>query len=61
MSTDLGRVEDEVVDPATAGVDPAVLHSLDDRLEGDAEVDHHVDRGLRLQGLGLGLSPGVRI
>ena len=57
----LGRVEDEVVDPATARVDPAVLHPLDDRLEGDAEVDHHVDRGLRLQGLGLGLGPGVRI
>ena len=57
----LGRVEDEVVDPATARVDPAVLHPLDDRLEGDAEVDHHVDRGLRLQSLGLGLSPGGRI
>ena len=53
----LRRVEHEVVDSPTAGVDPSVLHSLDDRLEGDAEVHHDVDGSLRLERLGLSHGP----
>ena len=53
----LRRVEHEVVDSSAARVDPPVLHSLDDRLEGDAEVHHDVDGSLRLERLGLGHGP----
>ena len=40
-------------------MDPPVLHSLDDGLEGDTEVDHDVDGSLGLEGLGLSDSPAM--
>ena len=46
---DLGRAEEQVVDPPRAGVDEAVLDAVDDRLEGHVQVDHDVDRRLALQ------------
>ena len=48
-SLDLGRAEQQVVDPARAGVDEAVLDAVDDCLEGHVQVDHDVDRRLALQ------------
>jgi hypothetical protein len=49
-----GRVEDEIVDPAGPGVDPAVLNPVDDGFKGNVQVDHHISRGRLLQGLSLG-------
>merc|ERR1712045_494285 len=50
---DLGRVEHEVVDPAAGGVDPPVLHSLNDGFERDTKVNNDIDRCLLLQCFGL--------
>ena len=59
----LGRVEDKVVDPSRGWVDPSVLDPVHDGLEGHVQVDHHIHRGLLLQGFRLGLSPkqGIRL
>ena len=53
----LGRVEHEVVDTAAGGVDPPVLHSLNDGFERDTKVDNDIDRCLLLQCFGLSHCP----
>ena len=57
LALHLGRVEHEVVDTAAGGVDPPVLHSLNDGFEWDTKVDNDIDGCLLLQCLGLGHCP----
>ena len=48
LALDLGRAEHQVVDPARAGVDEAILDAVNDGLEGHVQMDHDVDRRLAL-------------
>merc|ERR1719193_829848 len=49
FTLNLGWVEDEVVHPARAGVDPPVLDPVNDGLERHAKIDYNIDRRLCLE------------
>merc|ERR1719233_1021873 len=61
FTLNLGWVEDEVVHPARAGMDPPVLDPVNDGLERHAKIDYNIDRRLCLEGLSLRLSSGESV